>query len=354
MRCSAIITGPETHLDHLGVLSSLLQIPLFVTDEKTYILAKLYYPDLDVTLKGLDELTIGYLAENFDAIFETGKFWTAELKPFFELLFRKKMRFVFCPHGNSDKGHSLQNHVEQDISLVYGDHLSDLLKRTNAAAKIKHFVRTGNYRYPYYLKHRTFFDALAKEKVFCRFKNKKPTILYAPTWQDRENPTSFFSATDALIEQLSSNFNLVIKLHPFLLEDHPASIFSVTSRYENHPSVLFLTDFPPIYPLLARCDLYLGDYSSIGYDFLKLNKPLYFLNPKKSTSLSPLQTCGLEIPAEGGGRLDEFLMNTLEESQKKLSDQRQKIYFHAFGEEISPTNLKENIFSILNGQFTLT
>ena len=173
MRCTAIITGPETHLDHLGVLSSLLQIPLIVTDQKTYTLAKQYYPDLDVSLKGLDELSIGYLAENFDAIFETGKFWAAELKPFFELLFRKKMRFVFCPHGNSDKGHSLQNHVEQDISLVYGDHLSDLLKRTNAAEKIKHFVRTGNYRYPYYLKHRAFFDALAEEKVFCRFKNKK-------------------------------------------------------------------------------------------------------------------------------------------------------------------------------------
>ena len=347
MRCAAIITGPETHLDHLGVLSSLLQIPLIVTDEKTYTLAKKCYPDLDVSLKGLDELTIGYLAENFDALFETGKFWAAELRPFFELLYRKKMRFVFCPHGNSDKGHSLQNHVEQDISLVYGDHLSDLLQRTGAAEKIKHFVRTGNYRYSYYLKHRAFFDALAEENVFCRFKNKKPTILYAPTWQGQENPTSFFSATDALIEQLSSNFNLVIKLHPFLLEDHPASVFQIMARYENHPSALFLTDFPPIYPLLARCDLYLGDYSSIGYDFLKSNKPLYFLNPKQSASLSPLQTCGLEIPADQGNKLNEFLNRTLEENQKTFSEQRQKIYFHAFGEEIPSSSIKEAIFAEL-------
>ena len=273
MRHVAILTGPDTHLDHLGVLSSVLKIPLVVTDEKNLQIAQQMYPDLDVRLHGLDELSLDHLASNYDVIFETGKFFAAELKPFIELLFRKKMHFVFCPHGNSDKGHSLKNHVEQDISLVYGDHICDLLKETGAAEKIRRTIRTGNYRYPYYLKHQPFFDIGAGKSV-QPFQENKPIILYAPTWNDKENPTSFFLETDRIIEELSSSYNLLIKLHPFLIEDHPAHTYRMMARYENHPAALFLTDFPPIYPLLSRCALYLGDYSSIGYDFLAFDRPL--------------------------------------------------------------------------------
>lgn len=344
MRAAAIITGPSTHLDHLGVLSALLKIPLILTEERTHELAKEHYPDLNCELKSLSELSMESLACQLDAIFETGKFFATELGPFIELLFRKKMRFVFCPHGNSDKGHSLQHHVEQDISLVYGDHLHDLLNQTGALKNIRHIVRTGNYRYPYYLLHRKFFDSLAEEKVFSKFQNQKPVILYAPTWNDKENPTSFFSAIDPLIQELSTSYNLLIKLHPFLIDDHPAHLFQIMARYENHPSALFLTDFPPIYPLLSRCALYLGDYSSIGYDFLAFDKPLYFLNPKKNSTPSPLHTCGLKIPLRAEKGLNHFISSSLERSIQEFSGQRKKIYQYAFGEQVSPDLLREEIF----------
>ena len=35
-KAAAISTGPDTHLDHLGVLAALLHIPLIVPDEKNY------------------------------------------------------------------------------------------------------------------------------------------------------------------------------------------------------------------------------------------------------------------------------------------------------------------------------
>lgn len=347
MRKVAILTGPDTHLDHLGVLSSLLKIPLIVTEEKNLLAAQQFYPDLNAELKGLDELTLEYLAEHYDAIFETGKFFAAEMRPMLELLLRKKMRFVFCPHGNSDKGHSLGDHVQQDISLVYGQHLNDLLEHTGAAKKISHIVRTGNYRYPYYRRHQAFFDALAQERVFSHFHEDKPIILYAPTWSDKENPTSFFSAIDRLIDELAPTFHLLIKLHPFLIEDHPASVFQVMARYEKHPSALFLNDFPPIYPLLARAALYLGDYSSIGYDFLAFDRPLYFLNPRKSATLSPLHACGLEIPTQGA--LKAFLAATLEETQHRFSEQRKKTYAYAFGEEMPVEKMTTAIFETIHG-----
>ncbi len=352
----AILTGPATHLDHLGVLSTLLAIPLIVTEESTYQLAKRYYPQADVSLMEIADLSMDYLCRHFDVIFESGKFWASELGPFMELLYQKKMRFVFCPHGNSDKGHSLKEHTEQDISLVYGDHLYDHLEKTGALSKIHSVVATGNYRYPFYRQFMDFYDDLAEKEVFSHFAQDKQTILYAPTWQDRENPSSFFQATEELIQQLSGPYNLLIKLHPFLIEDYPGKVLNLMHRYENHPSVHFINEFPPIYPLLKRCDIYLGDYSSIGYDFLAFDRPLYFFTPQ-ANGYSLLHPCGIEIPHSQKEHLAIFLKETLAHAQSELSEKRKELYAYAFGEEKKTSVLRDEIFQKIktppNGEVSL-
>ncbi len=343
----AILTGPSTHLDHLGILSAILEIPLIVTEEKTYRLARRYYPQINTIFMEIGDLTMEFLCTHFDVIFESGKFWAFELKPFMELLFRKKMRFVFCPHGNSDKGHSLKEHPDQDISLVYGSHLHEHLEKTGALHKVHSVVATGNYRYPFYQLHRPFYDHLVEEEIFSNFKQTKTTILYAPTWQDRENPTSFFQATEEIIEQLSSSYQLIIKLHPFLIEDHPGQVLAIQQRYEGHPAVHFLNEFPPIYPLLNRCDLYVGDYSSIGYDFLAFDRPLYFFNPIEENSpvqrYTSLAACGIEIPHLRKKDLALFFEETLGRASSELSPIRRSLYEHAFGQEKTAAALKQEI-----------
>jgi hypothetical protein len=349
-RSVAILTGPSTHLDHLGVLSGLLKIPLIVIDEKTSVLAKRYYPQIDHSLIEMSDLSMEFLASHFDAIFETGKFWALELKPFLKLLFQKSMRFVYCPHGNSDKGHSLKEHPEQDLSLIYGDHLHDHLDKTGALAQINKVVATGNYRYPFYRQHKTFYDNIADEEVFSRFPKGKKILLYAPTWQDRENPTAFFQATDNLIAELSPFYHLLIKLHPFLVEDHLPQLIYLQHRHAENRSVYFLDEFPPIYPLLNRCDLYLGDYSSIGYDFLAFDRPLYFFNSQAPSSVTPytsLAPCGIAIPPSALGKLKAFLDDTLSSNQADFSSKRRQLYSYAFGEEKSEEALRQDIFGAL-------
>jgi hypothetical protein len=282
-----------------------------------------------------------YLAEEFDVIFETGKFWAQDLKGSLELFYQKKMRFVFCPHGNSDKGHSIEELISQDISLVYGDHLLNLLKHNGSLQKIRHVVRTGNYRLPYYLRHKSFYDALAEGEVFSRFSQAKPFALYAPTWSNKENPTSFFSAMDILVEQLASDFNLLIKVHPLLLERHPAQVIALMSRYEKCPSALFLQDFPPIYPLLDKSALYIGDYSSIGYDFLVYDKPLFFLLSKKSLDYeSPLNQCGCVLFPEDLPRIKQKIAEAFPDPYASM---RQKTYRYAFGADKSFEDLRADI-----------
>lgn len=339
MRSVAILTGPFTHLDHLGILSSLLDIPLIVTEASTYAIAHKWYPDLDVQLVDLSHLSIEYLANNFDLIFQSGKFWVAEMDPAFTLFTQKKMRFVFCPHGNSDKGHSLKTHPEQDLYLVYGNHLFDLLQRTGALKQIKEVFKTGNYRWHYYQEHLLFYQNLVQDRL-SHFKESKPLILYAPTWGDQENYSSFLDATDQLIDELCLNFNLLIKLHPFLEEKHPSAFYRIWAKYENHPSVLFVSDIPSIYPLLAQCVAYLGDYSSIGYDALTLDLPLYFLAHDSSFSL--LHSCGLVCPLDN---LCDFILKTIHTKQVELSDKRKEMYRYVFEETINLDTLKKAIYS---------
>lgn len=327
MKIVGIHTGPDTYLDHLGVICSLLDVPLWVTEEKTFASAKTYYPHLNVCLKDHLELSLEYLAQNCDAILESGHYWAAELIPLFQLFFRKKMRIIYCPHGNSDKGHSLKNPVSKDISFVYGQHMLDLLKKTDSLEKLSSYVITGNYRYPFYLKHQKFYDALIP-------KTTDKTIFYAPTWSDGENPTSFFESCTKLIEETAPYFNLFIKLHPFLEEHYPAETHNIIQK---HKTATFITDFPPIYPLLNHSDAYLGDFSSIGYDFLTFDKPMFFFHT------SPLSDCGVVIPKNVD--YGEFISNHWD--QKHLSQVRKSRYLYTFESGCSTEKIKNQLNKIL-------
>jgi len=344
-RLVAIVTGPDTYLDHLAPICYCLQMPLIVTEEKTYQSAKTFYPQIEVIYKELNELSLEYIAHNFDAIFESGKFFASELKPFLSLMYQKQVRFVFCPHGNSDKGHSMQTRNFQDISLVYGDHMLDLLKQTKAFIEGQEIVRTGNYRLPFYLKYKNFYNELASQILDPVLDSSKKTILYAPTWQDGENPSSFFSSTDILIEQLSKKYNLIIKLHPFLEQFHPAHTYYILAKYKEREGVFFLENFPCIYPLLDRVDLYIGDYSSIGYDFLFFDRPLYFL-PGEKKSFSLLHECGMEISLKED--ILSFIEKTGKENKEGKRLQRHKTYHYAFGEEKPFDTLRKELLQLFN------
>lgn len=330
----AISTGPDTHLDHLAPLCALMQMPLIVTDDTTYQLARIFYPQVETLLKYPDELTLDYLA-SFDMLFQCGKFWAADLLPLMQFLYHKQPRIVFCPHGNSDKGQTQTTHVAQDIALIYGDHMRSQLAQTEARAKIA----MGNLRYPFYLKHQAFYDDLTQEHVFSRFTSQKETILYAPTWQDRENTSSFFDSCEQLIAELSPRYNLIIKLHPLLEEQAPALTTHIGLTYENHPSVLFLAAFPPIYPLLNQVACYIGDYSSIGYDFLAFDKPLFFLNPSRQSLC--LHECGMTI-TDIGQVGEKMAWN-----QQHYAEKRQEIYRYAFGDEWRGEELRRTLFALI-------
>ncbi len=349
MRAAALTPTPANLLDHLGVLAAILKIPLIVDEPETYDLARTFYPQVETRFMEKNEIDPSFLAAQFDVLFVSSKRWAIEMLPFFPLFHNKQMRIVYCPHGNSDKGFSLskEHHAPEDISLVYGEHMIDLMRDTGMLDQVQQTVVTGNYRRLFFEEHRPFYRELAEDQVFGKLERNKKIVFYCPTWSSEENRSSFFEECARLIEQLDGEFQLIIKLHPYLFERHLGETTAIFERYKDHPGVLFLENFPPIYPLLDLADAYLGDFSSIGYDFLSFDKPMYFFNTKADRG-SFLHRCGISLSTRDCGNVFGVIEKTLEQSRKEFSAVRQEVYKYAFGKEKPLELLRQGLSTLLS------
>ncbi|MBX7067129.1 MAG: CDP-glycerol glycerophosphotransferase family protein [Parachlamydiales bacterium] len=313
MRSAAFNTGPDYHLlDHIAPLAELMQCPLVVTEELNYELAKKFYPQVVTHFVPDLEFRFGEIAEQFDVLYEC-KYWQPHLKALFKTLYNKEMRLVFCPHGQSDKGYQapvLAPYALQDSVLVYGQLMLDMLKELGIA--VPSYTVVGNYRLKFYQKYKEFYDGLAP-----RIDRSKRTLLYAPTWCDLDDASSFFKKGAKVISELPDDWNLILKVHPLLKQRNP--IQYELARLEK-PNLFFLDEFPPVYPILSIADVFLGDSSSVGYDFLAFEKPLYFFPSKR---LGRLHSCGTMIDDA------KPIYHQLEKENRYIEDQR-SLYRKAF------------------------
>lgn len=347
------------YIDHLAVVCIFMDIPLLFIDPLDYEIGLKYYPGLNAQYLDYQILTPEYLISNYDVLFMSDLWDRAvfhqKFAPF-EKEYGKFLRHVHCPHGFSDKGFYLKKCAREDISLLYGQNMIDQLKTYEVIDELKTYVITGNYRYTYFKQHKKFFDDVVSRDVLSRFAKPQPLILYAPTWMDVEESTTFFDAFEAILDNLPDSYNMIIKLHPRLELDNPGQYYHIVGRYESKPNVVFLKDFPLVYPLLSHADIYLGDMSSIGYDFLTFNKPMFFLNkqrrdPKTDRGLY-LFRCGVEVKPDAYPLLYKFIEVNLEGDQEKFGAIRKQVYDYTFGKERAFKDLKKDIIKAYNGPIT--
>jgi teichoic acid glycerol-phosphate primase len=286
MPTAGLLYGAEPHfLDHLAPLCALAHLPLVVTEEEIAGQAKKFYPDLELLYWEPNQAPERFV-QNFDtAIVCTPRLLFEQVFFFAQHLQNKRIKTIWCPHGNSDKGrHSpfMEALKEEEVLLTYGKRIENFLKIKGVEGKT---FRVGNYRLAYFEKHRNFYLQFFPKKT-------KPALLYAPTWQDGENNSSFPRIWPYL-KETPSDFTLFVKLHPHLYLQFPDAIEHMKKELPEH--VLLIEEFPPVYPLLSQLDLYIGDLSSIGYDFLPFKKPMLFLKPSELSK-------GQECFEEGNGK----------------------------------------------------
>jgi len=326
-RIAGLIYGPlEHHLDHLAPFCSLMGIPLILTEEELREKAELYYPDLEVLHWDCLEAPFR-VVESFDTLFySTPRILFDEVFFIAEASLRKKIKTIWLPHGNSDKGHTtyfMEGLKDEQTLLVYGQKMVDFLHQKKVFEK---YIKIGNFRLEYYYRHKNFYESLIQK---LQLPSQK-IILYAPTWQDGESSTSFFDAVHHLIEQLPADYFLLIKLHPNLEKDIRCQ--QLILQNEHRSNVRFLAGFTPIYPILEKAELYLGDMSSVGYDFLTFNRPMFFFNPHQRHSSDPglyLHQCGRTF--EHYTQIFDTIRQQAEQSP--LTAVRQETYAYTFGEK---------------------
>ncbi len=245
----------ESVLDHLAPLAELLQVPLVIDEKTIQELINKYYPHVDTHLIENPLALFTYVATHYDTLFYSSSNLYHDLSP----VLGEKIRFWFCPHGNSDKPLDLYTGLPH--AFIYGPQMARRLQ-----GSFQSLVTTGNYRLEHYLLHQSFYDDLAEEEIFSHLDPSQKICLYAPTWGNE----------DELLKEMHSLLdtpreNLIIKPHPTSLRFHSPLFDPIRIRCKE--SVRFLEDFPPIYPLLARTDTLLGNGSSIEYDYLYFKDP---------------------------------------------------------------------------------
>jgi len=273
-------------LDHLAPFCALLGWPLIIVDPQVRELAEQYYPGLEIIETSMPKLQSTLQSFTHLATCASRPLLLASIGPI-------PCKTIWLPHGNSDKGRIFPFFDvlrDENLALIYGQKMADFLKDERVDPPV---IRIGQYRYLYYQKWREFYDDLP----IAAFSQKQPTVLYAPTWEDSENNCSFWKAFPTLAKHLPDSFNLIVKLHPNTVVKNAPEIERLIGKYQNG-RLQFLLDFPPIFALLNRCDYYLGDRSSIGYDFLRFDRPLFFLDPHDHQAGRELTSCGTVVSPE--------------------------------------------------------
>jgi CDP-glycerol glycerophosphotransferase (TagB/SpsB family) len=238
----------------------------------------------------------------------------------------------------------MENYLDQDIALVYGDQMIDFIKNRNPEDPLN-YIKIGNVRLEYYKKNKLFFDEIIKKEILNYFDPNKKTILYAPTWEDGEKSSSFFEINENILLDILLDYNLIIKLHPRLYDHYPGRIINFIEKYKNFKNLKVLYEFPIVYPLLEITDIYLGDYSSVGYDFLKFNRPMFFIdkhNLEKIDKKKFLHNYGINIEMKNLGNIKRIILDGLE-MEKEFKKKREELYFYAFDKNITNENIIKNL-----------
>lgn len=104
--------------------------------------------------------------------------------------------------------------------------------------------------------------------------SNKKIVLYAPTYRKNTEFNYYSIDYDNLINQLYKRYN---EEYVFLIKLHPKFSNKVTELKSD--KIIDVTNYPDVDELLLITDILISDYSSVFFDFLYTNKPVYLYAP---------------------------------------------------------------------------
>jgi CDP-glycerol glycerophosphotransferase (TagB/SpsB family) len=180
-------------------------------------------------------------------------------------------------HGISDKKYDYQNEVlEYDLFFIPGKEAYEryeqkgLLKRGTG-------VLIGCPKMD-----RVFRGELQRDEMLrkLRLDPANKTVLYAPTWVDKELNSSWKRFRSAFVKNKPPHINLLVKLHPNLRRYREPEVERFSEELKRFANTQIYDLLPDIVPLFAASDLLASDVSSVTREYLALRRPFLFLSNK--------------------------------------------------------------------------
>lgn len=185
-------------------------------------------------------------------------------------------------HGIPLEHMNLLTNITYDVFISTSDFVS--FSSFDKVFLAKEFLPLGYPRNDIFLKKtHSKTDLIFTDKDIYKFaknakSNKQKIIIYMPTFRESD-----FIAQAKQINSLKIDFDelnkflvqrdtfFILKLHPFV-----ALFYKDFLEDLEFSNVLLHNTQGDIYPVLKYADILVGDYSSVYYDFLLLDKPLIF------------------------------------------------------------------------------
>lgn len=285
------------YLDHLLPLAIELDLEIVTRSQKQYEIISQYYPKARQTLISQDE-PLHYLQEP-SVIISNAFRHQLEADLLYEKMLFGSFESIYCPHGLSDKELLFGKFQELDDDrkvLLYGKKMLQ-----EVPSHCEPFL-LGNYRKHHFERFASEYLSILQNKI-PKWKPNRWTLLWAPSWVFNKIPGMTLPILTTLLEtsllaNIPDDIQVLFKPHPYLLNQIPDTLEKIQRRAANSPNLLYLEDIPYIYPLFEKVDAYLGDTSSVGYDFLTTGKPIFSLSKNLD---SPWQKLALSAPILNNG-----------------------------------------------------
>ena len=281
--------------------------------------------DFEILSKQPNTVCVIRGAQAYFQAYAASQYWIVNCRLPYRVMPQKNQTLVQCWHGTPLKKLGLDIQVENhptstlkamhfayqwegkrcDYFLSPSAYASKCFK-TSFALKNSQILELGYPRNDDLLNYKNDKSYQDEIKQALGIELSKKVILYAPTFRDDDFVTGKHVATNQLDnDEFKSYFGEDVQ---FLFRGH------YFAQVETLDDGFFInvSDYPRINDLLLIADELITDYSSLFFDYLILERPIYFYMYDKNKYLNGIRGCYLDV--------DGDLPGPVIESQERLLD----------------------------------
>jgi len=258
-----------------------------------------YYRGIINYLLENTNIIIHYITSDYnDDIFKNEnkriKPYYIEEKKLTVLMMKMDADVVVMTMPDLQKYHIKRSYIRDDIEYIYIPHGMDSLNLTMRKGSMNHYdtvFTTGKYQRLeaektnelYKLENRkivdwgySLLDDMIDDYNKEKHKNKKKTILIAPSWQ----PDNII---DLCLEQIldkfkNSNYDVIVRPHPQHVRHMKEKFDNLIKEYSKYDNITIQTDFSST-STVFNADLMITDWSGIAYEYsYTTKKPVVFID----------------------------------------------------------------------------